>query len=275
MRIVPSPACWAVLLLLVLSAAGNLALVYNPGRAQTVRTQLKNFLHQTEEAKFERELPELSAYFSQKSFANQTEKIDFAREWVASSSVHDDRYDASKPPNTTELLRKLFVASQGKASKPGLTCGPRALLLERIFLAWGLRVRLVSIFFVNALPDEIGSHTYLEVLNPDNDRWEAVDPDNNLYYTDEAGRRLSTLEISARSKDKVIPVRDAGRRGRQLLRDDYFRFPEAYKHVSIREIGGSAAVYLKDGFYDPARVFKKNGCTLPQFFAGQKNLILY
>jgi hypothetical protein len=268
------PAWIGLLLLLVISSALNLWFIQDPGHALSARNQLKQWFRQTEEAKFNRELPELAAYFSAQKFANFTDRIDFAREWVATNSVHDESHNLNDQiADTTGLLRKLFSASQGKGDKPGLTCGPRAQLLERIMLAWGLRVRLVSIYFVNYSPDEIGSHTYIEVINPDTRRWEAVDPDNNLYYVDRAGRRLSTLEVGAHP-DQVTPVRRPKLSGRQLLVDDYFRLPEAYKLVSLREIGGESLVLLKDGCYDPGKVFKKDGCTLPEYFSGQ-NVIVY
>lgn len=274
MKLLRNPAWIGLLFLLIISLCFNLWVIKEPGRAQFARNQLKQWLHQTEDAKFQRELSELSAFFAGQKFANQTERIDFAREWVAGNSLHDEAHVVGlQTVDTTALLRQLFAASQGKGDKPGLTCGPRAQLLERIFLAWRFRVRLVSIFFVNYSPDEIGSHTYVEVLNPDSRRWEAVDPDNNLYYIDETGRRLSTLEIGA-FPERATPVRNSKLRGRQLLVDNYFRLPEAYKLVSLREVGGETVVLLKDGYYDPGKVFKKDGCTLPEFFSGQ-NVIVY
>lgn len=268
-------AAWVGLLCLTMGSLGlNLLLIKDPERAVRLREEMKQRLHQTEQARFQRELPELADYFSRQKFASANERIDFARQWIAANSNHDESYVVGdKPLDTTEMLKRLQAASQGKGDKPGLTCGPRALLLERILRVWGFRVRLVSIFFVNYSADEIGSHTYLEVLNPETERWEAVDPDNNLYYENSKGQRLSTLEIGAHP-EQANPRRDSKSSGRKLLVDDYFRLPEAYKLVSIREIGGQSVVLLKDGFYDPGKVFKKNNCTLPDYFSGQ-NVIVY
>jgi len=74
-------------------------------------------------------------------------------------------------------------------------------ILERV----QIQSRLVHIF-----SDErtfLSNHTFLDVFNSDTQRWEAQDPDFNVYYVDDLdGRRLSSAHLVFTDLSRATPI---------------------------------------------------------------------
>lgn len=154
---------------------------------------------------------------------SQTQKIDFARGFVYAHSVHlidveHDRYAW----DTSLVLSKLWQNYYSQDAPPHLSCGPRALAMHAILAALGIPSRLVYVYTDNY--DELRSHTFLEVYNGDTGRWEAQDPDFNIYYR-RGHERVAARDLLL-SAETALPcsadVCGWTANGVEHLRKDYF-----------------------------------------------------
>lgn len=140
----------------------------------------------------------------QQNFTTATEKIDFVREMIYQNSTYDPQdwiYFDENPQRVTEMLVQHM---DGKGEPPSLICGSKAALMMYILKPMGIKTRDVDIYSDDA--DEIHSHSFIEVLNPDTKNWEVQDPHYNLYYTDlQSGKRISAVQMVLDRQENIIP----------------------------------------------------------------------
>lgn len=132
-------------------------------------------------------------------------KVDAFRDFVHSNSVsanHDFDQDLH-PYDTGGVIRALLEVDEGNREAIGLLCSSRANAMTGLLSQIGIQSRQVHVF-----SEENGSHTFLEVKNPEDGRWYIQDPDYDLIWLDKAKRqRLGLGEMLTLSLDDVVPCR--------------------------------------------------------------------
>lgn len=268
-------ALTALLLLgLISSLGGNLYFFKYPEQLLRVRTAVKNGIGRSEKEKTLAAQPAFFQFLAEKRFPSDTARIDFLRDWLNAYSTHDETVKNPKALDSEWVLSELCRAWENDGPRPALTCGPRALTLQRILHALDYKSRFVSTYFVTYSPDEIGSHSYLEVLNPTSGRWEICDPDNNVFYVDASGNRLSSLGIARQPAGTVYPA-NGTEQGYHLLADNYFRLPEAFRLLRFQEVGQDPLILLDRQYFDPDKKIAKDGCTLLESMPGPARVLVY
>jgi hypothetical protein len=80
-----------------------------------------------------------------------------------------------------------------------MECSTRANLLGRVLRRMGYETRTIALFRTNG---RYASHSFLDVLNPKNKRWETQDADYDLYWVSIAsGERVSLAEAAGNLED--------------------------------------------------------------------------
>lgn len=266
---------FGLLLMFLGSLSVNLYFLKDTEKPQQIKDALKVKFHATEVEKFIQENPEVYAYFKDKDFKSHTEQINFIREWIFNNSIGEGDTNYVNAFNTPKVIEDLFLASEKQEKKPALTCGPRAFAMEQILMMLGYQTRFVSIYFVNYYPDQIGSHSYVEVFNPDTKHWEINDPLNNIYYIDSSGRKLNTLEISYMHPNDFKPCKNNQVCGNGVLTDDISRFPESFKLISFKEYGEDFVIFLNSKYYTSEKYYKKDDATIESFFKDKKYVFVF
>lgn len=146
--------------------------------------------------------------------------VDQIRFFIYNNSVSNPivRYD-----NTSDILIKLVEAHKTEKKLP-LLCGYRAMAMERILYYMEVESRMVSIYSDEF--DDVRGHMFLEVLNSETGLWEVQDPYFDVYYIDNHGERVSTLQLVFGDLSRITPVSTKTRGWEQtnntLLRDKFF-----------------------------------------------------
>ncbi len=131
---------------------------------------------------------------------------DYARDFIWHNSVHkiDEEFYAHWG-NTPVIVSKMISYAQGQHNHPPhLECSSRSGLMSGIMESLGYRVRSVDVY---KHLDEFPAHSFLEVLNPETDKWEIYDADYNIFWCRTAdGHRAGIKDIiSAPDLDAVLP----------------------------------------------------------------------
>lgn len=86
---------------------------------------------------------------------------------------------------------------------PQLSCSARTLAMQRILDILDHESRIVNFFSEHA-----GSHTFLEVLNPQTNKWFLEDPDYNISYKfNNKSEKISLGDIIINPVDNYYPCR--------------------------------------------------------------------
>lgn len=135
-------------------------------------------------------------------------KVDAVRDFVFKNSVHAD-HDFEQdihPYDTGGVIQALLDTSNGLREPMALMCSSRSNAMTGILDQMGYASRQVHVF--SPAP---GSHTFLEVENPEDGRWYIQDPDYNLFWINAmSGDRLGLGEILTTPLDEVLPCRAPG-----------------------------------------------------------------
>lgn len=219
----------------------------------------------------------IKTYIQAQHFASETERIDFIRNWVNQNSIHliDKEHDeyAFKAPIVLTKLWQTYLTGQ---APPHLSCGPRAVAMQKILEELGIPARLVYIFSDNY--DQVQSHTFLEVLNSATNRWEIQDPDFNIYYVDlRTQKRLATAELIWGDLDILVPqssiVQGWEENNVVVLKQGYF---EAMMYPAQQK-NAKSVILINNNRFDPAKVFTDNGNIRFNTFAARfyKNPVIF
>ena len=144
-------------------------------------------------------------------------RIDAVRDFVYSNSQHevDDEF-YSHWEDVPLMLRKVrdYAVSmpQKPEDAPHLECSTRSTLIREVLHDMGIRTLSVSIYRqTRGYP----GHTFFEVYNPDDKRWEVQDADFNIFWQrNEDGKRASIHDLMARSIDAFTPCSFDGECGK-------------------------------------------------------------
>lgn len=266
---------FSLLVLFFTSFSLNLYFLKYTEEPQNLKDYLKTKFHSTEKEQYIRENPDVYNFFKDKKFNNNTEQIDFIRDWIFNNSIGTGDTNSLNAFQTNITIENLFLASKKEKEKPALSCGPRSLVMEQILIMMGYKCRFVSIFFTGYYSNQLGSHSFIEVYNPDTKHWEISDPLNNVYYIDSLGKRLNTIEISYMKKGEYSPCKNGKVCGIGTLTDDLTRFPESFKLISLKEYGEDFVILLNSKYYDAEKYYSIDNATVESFFKDKKYVFVF
>jgi hypothetical protein len=137
------------------------------------------------------------------------ERFDAVRQFIHTNSHHGDDSEFRELLGKKDRIAEEMIAyASGQRSEPiHLLCGARSNLMSAVLEKLGYETRIIALFDTD--DEELRSHTFLEVRNPETGRWETQDPDFDLYWASkESGLRLSLAE-AAEDLSKVEPCHRA------------------------------------------------------------------
>jgi hypothetical protein len=139
--------------------------------------------------------------------------IDAAREFVYANSDHGDGlWYQTYGNDNAYVLESLYRTASGDttATRPQLLCGNRAEAMQAILGDLGIRSRTIYVF--SKYSGALMGHVYLEVMNPTTGSWEIQDPDYNVAYEYEDGRRLGAAALIAGADfSRIYPINATSR----------------------------------------------------------------
>jgi hypothetical protein len=132
--------------------------------------------------------------------------LDSVRYFVHDNSVRgrlgDGTYGVYQN-NRPLVIKRLLKTKKEGAAPPELLCSSRVGAMQQILDDFGYQSRMTHLFAQGP-----GSHTFLEVRNPDTNEWEIQDPDYNLVYEDlRTGKRLGVNDIVLKSLSSIVPCK--------------------------------------------------------------------
>ena len=223
----------------------------------TVVSIAKPLLHPTPK-EYSSSIQAITQYIDSKKFSSKADKIDFVRNWVYENSIHKiDAQHEEYAFDTSKVISMLWNTHTSKQDYAHLSCGPRALAMKLILDNLDINSRVIMIFTDNN--PQVNSHTFLEVLNIDTERWELHDPDFNIYYIDtENGDRIATSRLIWGDLDTVAPI-SINKEGWkdnnvQHLKQDYFEAMMYMNHLK----GDKSVILVNTDRFNAAKVFEKN-----------------
>lgn len=139
--------------------------------------------------------------------ANPAQMADYVRGFIWRNSTHniDDEF-RSHWGNTPLIVSKMIAYTQGeRADPPHMECSSRSGLVQTILESLGYRVRSVDIYRHAA---NFPGHSFIEMMNPQTQRWEIIDTDYNLFWIRADKVRAGIADIvAANTQDDVTPCR--------------------------------------------------------------------
>ena len=153
---------------------------------------------------YDEDIIRLKFNYTDKKFDDFTEGI---RSFINSNSI---RYQSNQKRNYDENDSKKVVDMMlnfynNKIDPPQLSCSSRASAMQEILKVLGIRSRLVNLFSENS-----GSHSFLEVLNPNTNQWILEDPDYNISYKFiSQDKKVSLADLVTNSNEDFHPCRGA------------------------------------------------------------------
>lgn len=187
------------------------------------------------------------------------EKADGVRQFLSKNSIHqiDDefyRYWHSMPALMAMIGQH---AENPQSYKPHMECASRSMTMFWMLRALGIRTRAVVIYRA----DDINrSHTFLEVYNPETQKWEIQDPDQNAYWIfTESGERAGVEDLLTYPVDETfLPCQspdECGYWDRVRIIVPYFNLAS----IIDMEAGQHPILVNTDRFPDNARAFYRAG----------------
>ena len=213
----------------------------------------------------------------------ETELIDEIRFFISNNCVHsghgglehlkpDDYWRSVSDINS--VLSRLLQTYRNNEDPLYLTCGPRALAMQRI-----LDYADIDSVFVQIFSDDyqgVHSHSFLDVFNSEHGKWEAQDPTFDIYYVEKTGgKRLSAIQLVVCDLTYFIPrsYRTDGWEGNNIghLKGHYFG--------AVMYERSSGTIIININRFDIEKRFPGNGNITFNEFAyqskGAPEILLY
>jgi len=155
--------------------------------------------------------------------------VSIITDFVNHYSIHlIDEEHGHYATNTDMVLNQMVeFGLKGIGKKPHLSCGPRAMVLQKILTQLKLKSRIVQLY-TDAFND-VQSHTFLEIYSEKDNDWFISDPDFNVTYIRQNGKSCNSINmVFSNSMDEFIPIGFFGQKGWSInhinhLRDNYFK----------------------------------------------------
>jgi hypothetical protein len=157
-----------------------------------------------EESALEGYLQEIMPMLNLATGSDFHKRIDRVRAFINDHSIHRmDKEFWATGPHLSAYAAKLIAYARGVSREPvHMECSARSKLMARILRSMGYETRLVAIYNTDT---NLQSHTFLEVFNPETQRWETQDPDYDIYWRNKtSGERISLAE-AAEVIDNIEP----------------------------------------------------------------------
>lgn len=142
--------------------------------------------------------------YTDKKFDDFTEDI---RSFINSNSI---RYQSNQKRyydenDSKKVVDMMLNFHNNQINPPQLSCSSRASAMQEILKVLGVKSRLVNLFSENS-----GSHSFLEVLNPNTNQWILEDPDYNIAYKFiNQDKKVSLADLVTSSNEDFHPCRGA------------------------------------------------------------------
>lgn len=140
--------------------------------------------------------------------------IDQTREFVHTNSKQISQITAhgAAAYDTGGVIRNLIATHHGKQKPAELLCSSRANAMSGLLETVGIESRQVHLF-----SQHNGSHTFLEVKDPESGTWSIQDPDYNLIWQDtQTGKRLDLAGLISLPVEQITPCQRDGKCGWHL-----------------------------------------------------------
>lgn len=137
------------------------------------------------------------------------QRLDRIRTFINDHSTHkiDDMFRANRGHPIRYAAGVIAHARNPSLEPIHMECSTRSNLMARILRAMGYETRIVVLFNTKT---NLKSHSFLEVLNPNTDRWETQDPDYDIYWRSRGARGRTALADAAENIEDIEPC---GREG--------------------------------------------------------------
>jgi hypothetical protein len=132
------------------------------------------------------------------------QRVDMVRAFINDNSRHrpDEAFDAMHGVKGA-FAAALLAHAKGLTSEPvNMECSTRSNLMARILQALGYKTRIVAIFNSRT---NLRSHSFLEVMNPEIERWETQDPDYDIYWQSRESKDRISLAERAETIEAIEP----------------------------------------------------------------------
>ncbi len=179
-------------------------------------------------------------------------KIDRVRDFIYKNSTHkiDDVFYShwKDVPLMLEKVKNYAVSEPQVPEKaPHLECSTRSTLIREVLHEMDIRTRSVSVYRqTKGYP----GHTFLEVFNPETQRWAVQDADFNIFWRkNDNGQRASIEDLIREPIENFTPCKFDGQCGDgQIEARTTERMPDLVTRFAV------ASIIDKDAGYRPLLV---------------------
>jgi hypothetical protein len=201
----------------------------------------------------------LARYIVSQNLPNATDVIDYTRELIYQNSLSGHKGQDDK---NIVAIQMIYDTIQGQGEKPYLWCDGRATAFMTVLREMGIDSRLIFLYGDNST--QIQEHTFLEVFNPDTQRWEVEDAFFNLYYVDtETQTRASVERLVFGALDTILACDGTTETCSQDLLQPQRKHLEAFRY------GYSDTFWVNpDRFNISKRFPQNNNANLPEYLTG-------
>lgn len=166
-----------------------------------------NFLSERrQDARIDAEIEEIASLISPPEGHQQ--KFDAIRAFIHDHSVHSPGGQEFRDLRSARAFTTEIVAhAKGLRADPvPMECATRSNVMGQVLRKLGYETRTVAVFDTDT--ENLRSHSFLDVLNPDTGRWETQDPDFDIHWRHlKTGERASLYEVAEDYRTTVEPCR--------------------------------------------------------------------
>ncbi|MCD8520491.1 MAG: hypothetical protein LRY76_06590 [Alphaproteobacteria bacterium] len=180
---------------------------------------------------------EILTFTGVKNAQNFDEQMDVLRIFVNTNSAHKiDAEFKSYWRDPAEIGRRMLPIAKGESDKKlHLECSTRSGMMGSFTKIMGYRTRSVSVYGV--LDGLLLSHTFIEIQNPETEKWQVQDPDLDLYYTVNAsGERASAEDLIRNEIEDITPCNSSGACGWDIVSPEDFPATKMHKYMGLASI---------------------------------------
>lgn len=191
------------------------------------------------------------------SVAGFTQKVARLRSFINDNSQHrqDSEFYATWRDQTYLAQRLVTGVNDQPENRVHLECSTRTALLTLALEAAGIGTRRIDIYDA----DGLGSHTFLDVLNPETGAYETHDPDYDITWRDRATLRPVSIAETATELDQVEPCGRTGCGWQVASRENFkaAKLKDYFDFISVKEETRRYTVYTPRA--EPETVYEHDG----------------
>ncbi|HXG78840.1 MAG TPA: hypothetical protein VNJ31_05845 [Methyloceanibacter sp.] len=188
------------------------------------------------------------------------QQVDQINAFINENSIYkvDAKFWANRG-NPANYAADLIAHAKDPSNEPAhMECSTRSNLMARVLNVLGFKTRIVALFSTD---ETYGSHSFLEVMNPETGRWETYDPTFNVYWRKEGGGDRISLAELAEVIDEIEPCGPTGcgwdyvnREGARII-----RLKNLLDIIAIEDKRGGVKFAVYTSRADLNRTYSKGG----------------